>query len=120
MNYYGSVIFLNDPWVLRSNQIYTLLQIWKTLKVPIDRNIIKLIAKSVKIDLSKRFKLSNGGYAIFKWCEQMNPNSCFYGWIIYADCLSYYINASIETLRPNFNEWRHIKSLENYKNRFDF
>ena len=60
--------FLNDPWKLRTDQVFTLVLMWKQdqrMRKCMYVHIVKKIAEYIKVDLSGRFKLTDGGSTYF-------------------------------------------------------
>lgn len=52
--------YIDNPWKLRRDQIFTLILIWKQnqlLRKCLDVNIVKMIAEYVKVDVSKPIRI---------------------------------------------------------------
>jgi len=117
--------FLNDPWKLRTDQVFTLICMWKQdpwMRKCMDMNIVKKIAEYIKIDLSGKFKLT-GGYLTYFFNEDFNSN---YVWFVSDKKNNTFYYFCCETcLRPFINYCQHkqrndIKDISSYQNRFKF
>lgn len=120
--------FVNDPWKLRTDQVFTLICMWKQdplMRKCMDVHIVKKIAEYIKVDLSEGFKLFNGCRIWFSRIVFLEPSSIFYGWYLF-DNGSVYYQACFTCLRPecdidhSFHIYKAVKDISSYRNRFEF
>lgn len=98
--------FLNDPWKLRADQVFTLILMWKQdplMRKCMDVHIVKKIAEYIKVNLSERFEIvrdGSNGYIWFKYSVFDNPNNNDYGWYFETDEMKSNTEACSECLKP--------------------
>ena len=123
--------FVNDPWKLRTDQVFTLILMWKQdpwMRRCMDVHIVKKIAEYIKIDLSEGFNLPGRGRIWFRRIIFPDPNSNYYGWFLF-DSGSGYSGGCFTCLRPQCdihqpyhrsNIYKSVKDISSYRNRFEF
>lgn len=123
--------FMNDPWILRRNQVLTFILIWKNvpfIRRCLDLNIVKKVAEYVKIDLSGGFKISETGRIWFRYIVFTDHLSNYYGWFAFDNGSGYYRSCNV-CLRPkcDIHEYYHptrvykaIKDISKYREKFEF
>lgn len=125
--------FLNDPWKLRTDQVFTLILMWKQdplMRRCMDVNIVKKIEDYIKIDLSGVFKLIDNRLICFRYVCFTNIRLNYFGWCLFGDkkCCFQYHNGCKKCLRPSVYCTHYIvqpisdniKNISVYRNRFEF
>jgi len=116
--------FLNDPWKLRTDQVFTLILMWKQdpwMRRCMDVHIVKKIAEYIKIDLSGLKLLDGGRICFVHVIFRTEPSANYYGWKIFPN----YYSACIKCLRPlkcsrHYKNSRVGNDISSYRNRFEF
>lgn len=121
--------FINDPWKLRTDQVFTLICMWKQnplMRRCMDINIVKKIVEYIKVDLSGGFKLDNRTSICFRHIVFRDSSSNYYGWFFF-DKGSHYYSACFNCLKPTclhrvrqLSRYKDVKNISEYRNRFEF